>query len=75
MITLTTIPASKGRFAVLADDRYLCESSSPILDGARILAAQGTDPATPVALRHDGSNGITLSTIGALAGLDIETGA
>jgi len=68
MITITITPATKGRFAVLADGRYLCDSSSPILDGARILAAQGIDPATPVALRNAGTDDITLSTIGALAG-------
>lgn len=68
MIAITFSPAGRGRFDAFAADRYLVTSRSPFVDAARALAAQGADPSTPIALHHAGSDEISLSTIGALAG-------
>src|SRR5262249_62269860 len=48
---------SPGHFdAHLADGSELCRSGrQPLLDGARELARRGFDPATPLVMRHVGS--------------------
>jgi hypothetical protein len=53
------------------DGRVLVASTrQPLLDAARVLAAEGWDPATVIVLRHEGSATDSLrSTVGAAAKL------
>jgi len=63
-----------GRFNVyLEDGRWLCRSTTPLLDASRKLLAEGLPPPeTPIAMRHKSSTTISLrSTIGAAAKLRI----
>jgi hypothetical protein len=55
--------------------RVICRSSrQPLLDGARVLLAEGTPPDTRIGMRHAGSSHVALSsTVGAAAGLTRET--
>jgi hypothetical protein len=47
-----------------------------MLDAARVLLAEGVDPATPIAMRHAGANHDALrSTVGAAAGLTVKDGS
>lgn len=74
-ITITAAPAERGRYHASVEGRYLVTSRSPFLDAARVLAAQGLDPVTQIALVHAGSDRITMrSTVGIAAGLVIEEG-
>jgi hypothetical protein len=75
IIIITAAPAGRGRFDASVDGRYILTSRSPFLDTARILAAQGADPATRIGLMHEGSDRIAMrSTIGIAAGLIVEEG-
>jgi hypothetical protein len=55
------------------DGRFVVERSTmPFCDGARVLLAEGVDPATKLVMRHAGSVADALrSTIGAAAGLTV----
>ena len=59
-----------------ADGRLLSDSvRDPLTDGARILLAEGVDPAEPLVLRHEGSEVDCLtSTVGRAAGLRVTEG-
>jgi hypothetical protein len=72
-------PTSKpvhGRYEARLDGRLICISRQPLLDSARVLAAEAIDPATPIAMRHEGAahNGLR-STVGKAAKLTIEESA
>jgi len=58
------------------DGRIIVERSpTPFCDGARVLLAEGCDPATRFNMRHDGSTGDALrSTVGVAAKLMVEEG-
>jgi hypothetical protein len=57
-----------GKFTVHLDDRQLCISRQPLLDGARILLAEGFDPETPIVTRHAGDAfDAMISTVGEAA--------
>jgi hypothetical protein len=72
VITIILNPIGRGRFAAALDERVLCRSRRPFLDSARVLLAEGADPATPFAMRHAGSDYDALrSTIGQAAGLTV----
>jgi hypothetical protein len=64
-----------GRFdAYLEDGRWLCRSTTPLLDASRKLLAEGLPPETPIAMRHKNSTTISLrSIIGAAAKLRVGT--
>jgi hypothetical protein len=53
-IIVVVTPASSGRFDAHIDGRYILTSPSPLIDVARILIERGTDPDTPIAMRHAG---------------------
>jgi hypothetical protein len=44
-----------GKFETHLNGRQLCISRQPLLDGARILLAEGIDPETPIVTRHAGA--------------------
>ena len=44
----------QGQFETRLDGCLICISHQPLLDAARVLAADGVDPATPIAVRHEG---------------------
>ena len=86
-IVLIVAPAfaPDGRRAVLTrgplfdgavDGRVLVKrSTQPMLDAARVLLAEGSDPATRLVMRHAGSSTDALTgTVGAAAKLTIEEG-
>lgn len=63
----------QGQFEARLDGKQICISHQPLLDGARVLAADGVDPATPIAVKHEGTAFDALrSTVGAAAKLTIE---
>jgi hypothetical protein len=56
------------KFEARLGDRLLCVSITPLLDSARILLAEGVDPATPIAMRHEGADHDALTaTVGVAA--------
>src|SRR5260370_29245749 len=65
-----------GLFDAFHDGRCIVErSTTPFCQGARVLLAEGTDPSTPIVMRHgyDGCDALR-STIGAAAGLSVAEG-
>ena len=66
MIEIVVKPAGRGRFCAMVGSRMLViMSRTPFLTAARVLLADGVDPATPIRMRHDGSSVIALrSTVG-----------
>jgi hypothetical protein len=55
ILELVVAPAGAGKFTAYLDDRELCTSTKPFLDAARVLLAEGADPATALEMRHAGS--------------------
>jgi len=56
-----------------ADDKILSSSRQPLLDAARALLAEGIPPETPIMMRHQGSETISLrSTVGEAAKLTVK---
>jgi hypothetical protein len=69
---LSVRPAKAGKFEACVSDRLLCTSRQPLLDAARMLLAEGVDPATPIAMRHEGTGTDSLtSTVGKAAKLTV----
>jgi hypothetical protein len=68
--------SSRGQLfnGYVADRLAISRSTQPMLDGARMLLAQGADPSTPVAMRHQGDQDTLKSTIGAAARLTVAEG-
>jgi hypothetical protein len=65
-----------GKFVASLDGRQLCVSRQPLLDAARILLAEGADPADTVAMRHAGSDHDAMTaTVGAAERLTVREGA
>jgi len=60
-------------FDARLDGRLLVSrSTQPLFDACRALIAEGVDPATPIVMRHAGSDTDALrATVGAAAGLTI----
>jgi hypothetical protein len=70
MITIIVSLAGRGRFRASWGGRVLVEASStPFLDAARVLAGEGVDPATRIAMRHHGEDHDALTSA---AGLDVK---
>lgn len=65
---------SEQHYEITVDGRLLSDSvRDPLTDGARILLAEGVDPAEPLILRHAGSDMDCLrSTVGKAAALVVE---
>ncbi|MHC2582662.1 hypothetical protein ACVI1J_005163 [Bradyrhizobium diazoefficiens] len=62
-----------GQFEARLDGELVCISRQPLLDGARVLLAGGADPATPIAMRHQGSaHDAMRSTVGVAAEMRVE---
>jgi hypothetical protein len=78
ILETTVAPAGAGKFTAYLDGhelRELCVSTKPFLDGARVLLAEGVDPATVPAMRHAGNNTLTLrSRVGVAAELTVLEG-
>lgn len=73
-ITVTPCqPHSRGRFVARLGDRVLVKSTrQPLLDAARILLAEGADPAARIVMRHVGADHAALaSTVGQAAKLTV----
>lgn len=70
-ITITVRPRhfKPWMFEARLGDRLLCVSETPLLTAARMLLSDGVDPATPIAMRHEGADHDALtSTVGVAAG-------
>ena len=64
---------SHGTFDAYLGERLLTTSHQPFLEAARVLLAEGVDPATPLVMRHAGSQTDSLKgTVGAAAKLTVE---
>jgi hypothetical protein len=74
MIEIIVKPAGRGRFCAMVGSRMLViMSRTPFLMAARVLLADGIDPATPLRMRHEGSSVISFrSTVGAAANLTVK---
>jgi hypothetical protein len=58
----------QGLFDAYLDGRWLCRSHAPLLSAARVLLAEGIPPETPIMMRHEGSETVSLrSTVGGAA--------
>jgi hypothetical protein len=69
---LSVRPAKAGKFEARAGDRLLCTSRQPFLDAARVLLAEGVDPAAPITMRHERTGTDSLkSTVGEAAKLSV----
>jgi hypothetical protein len=74
-LELVVAPSAGGRFAARLDGRELCASTKPFLDAARVLMAEGVDPATVLQMRHADSATVAMrSTVGTAAGLTVLEG-
>jgi hypothetical protein len=74
ILELVAAPAGAGKFAARLGGRELC-ASKPFLDAARVLLAEGADPATVLQMRHEGGSTPALrSTVGTAAGLTVLEG-
>jgi hypothetical protein len=52
-IVITVKPVDRyGTFDAYLGERLLTTSHQPFLDSARVLLAEGIDPATPMVMRH-----------------------
>jgi hypothetical protein len=72
---ITVHPTNPGRYRAMHDDRELARGREPFLDAARVLRDEGVDPATPLIMRHAGSDtDCIVSTVGAAANLIVEEG-
>lgn len=61
-----------GIFNCYFEDRYLCSSPSPFIDGCRHLLAQGCNPTARVVMRHAGSSDDALrGVLARVAGIQI----
>jgi hypothetical protein len=80
VITLVVSPVSansRGQtFSGTVDGRLIVSrSTAPFCDGARMLLAEGADPAEPYVMRHAGSETDALkSTVGAAAKMTVWEG-
>jgi hypothetical protein len=74
IIKVSPLADAPGRFLAQLGDRVLVASSrQPFLDAARVLLADGCDPATVIVMRHAASDFDALrSTVGFAAGLVVE---
>lgn len=65
---------NRGLYEAYLGERLICKSSyQPLLDAARVLLAEGVDPKAPIAMRHDGTTHMALSsTVGGAAKLTVE---
>jgi hypothetical protein len=76
MSLLIIVSACRPRahlFEARLADRVLCVSRRPLLDAARILLAEGCDPAVTIVMRHAGSEVYALSArLGAAAKLTVD---
>ena len=62
------LPFGPGRYRAVLSGRILCTSRQPFFDGARVLLAEGVEPATVYEARHQGSTTVAMrSTVGEAA--------
>jgi hypothetical protein len=73
LITIEVTPLSGGYYAACLDDRVITKQTrTPLLTSARVLLSEGCDPATPIQMKHKGSDIVALkSTIGRAATLSV----
>ena len=73
-IVITVKPVDRyGTFDAYLGERLLTTSHQPFLEAARVLLAEGVDPATPLVMRHAGSQTDSLKgTVGAAAKLTVK---
>jgi hypothetical protein len=72
VLTIIVEPAPKGRHHAYLNGRLLCTSAAPFCESARILLAEGIDPATPLEMKHAGRDLVILSaTVGTAARLTV----
>ena len=74
MIEIIITPQGAGRFMAWLGERVILESSrQPLLDAARFLLGEGVPPDTRIAMRHEGSPHVALSsTVGKAAKLTVD---
>ena len=73
-IVITVKPVDRyGTFDAYLGERLMTTSHQPFLDSARVLLAEGVDPATPLIMRHAGSQTDSLKgPVGAAAKLTVK---
>jgi hypothetical protein len=73
-LELVVAPASQaGKFEARLTGRTLCVSTTPFVDSARVLLAEGVNPAAVLTMRHEGSDTFALrSRLGSAAGLTVQ---
>jgi hypothetical protein len=57
-LVVTPDPQKAGRFTARLEstgELLVVNTRQPLVDGARVLLAQGFDPGTPLTMRHEGS--------------------
>jgi hypothetical protein len=66
-------PQGRGRYMARLGERVICVSTrQPLLDAARVLLAEGVAPEARIAMRHEGSPHVALSsTVGKAAKLTV----
>jgi hypothetical protein len=82
-ITLTITPSCDdegrprpGRYDAAVGRTLVTSSTTPLLDAARVLAAEGVPPDTRLAMRHAGADHDALtSTVGAAARFRVQEGS
>ena len=68
MLQIVLLPFGPGRYRAVLSGRILCTSRQPFFDGARVLLAEGVEPATVYEARHQGSTTVAMrSTVGEAA--------
>lgn len=74
MIGITLRALGRGRFEARLGGRVILKSSrQPLLDAARVFLAEGVPPDTRIAMRHEDSPHVALSSsIGAAAKLTVK---
>jgi hypothetical protein len=55
-------PPKRHLFEIRLDGRLLCTSTVPFCDGARVLLAEGVDPATVLVMKRPGSDTVALTS-------------
>jgi hypothetical protein len=72
VLTITISPAGKESYHARLGSRHLCTSKTPFFSAARVLIADGADPAAILAMTREGSAVVDLrGRLGSAAGLTI----
>lgn len=72
-MNITIRPLGRGRFAASVCQCTLCESKTPFLTAARVLQCEGIPDDTPITMKHEGADVVSMkATVGEAASLIVE---